>query len=214
MIRFKLSRSHEQIRGVLDGIRILSDSGSVRERLIDYGAWLYSSERSLCSIADDEDVAALLHSPRHRRLIQAATTVGHYQEGEAYTNLMSQQLGLEVEATIRKIQDLRDEVQAAHERWSQAVSIAVLDTSLVMEHQADIGTVDLHSILGADQSGVVGAVIPITVVEELERQKDRGQDGDRRPAREALRLIESWFPDIRLSVAPSVMRHADTKRSV
>lgn len=102
MIRFKLSRSHEQIRGVLDGIRILSDSGSVRERLIDYGAWLYSSERSLCSIADDEDVAALLHSPRHRRLIQAATTVGHYQEGEAYTNLMSQQLGLEVEATIRK----------------------------------------------------------------------------------------------------------------
>jgi hypothetical protein len=212
MIRFNPVVSFEQLVRALDSIGTYSDNGSVNDRLRAYGGWLYKAEKLLRPVTSNDGVEAMLHSSRHRWIVQAAVSTGHFQPGATYSNVMGEQLGLEIEATLDRVSRLREEVRALHDRWSPAVGIAVVDTSFFMEHQHNIDVANFPAILGS-KSGEVGVIIPVTVIEELERLKDRGQAGDRSDAREALRVVERWFPNAENASLIVSQRFFDEKRN-
>jgi PIN domain-containing protein len=138
-------------------------------RLWGYLTWVDNTARQLSSMTDDASIRHLVRTPGYELLLANGADLVTMSSGGPVTNLLNTMLNNEligrVEALRHAITALEDDVR----RW-QADELVVLDTNVYLEHEQKLEELDLAGLLDAADRPV-RLLVPITVVDELDRAK-------------------------------------------
>jgi len=133
-------------------------------------------------------------------------------------------LNIELEARIAALEAEDAALRAELDVWARVgwTTAAVLDTNSVMMHHASMRTMPWHELVGERDMRTVRVIIPLLVVDELDRLKRSTGDMTigkekyprRTLARQALRTIAQMFPDANSVVSLNQSETAPYSRPV
>lgn len=163
----------------LAGLRNASDIGLLHE----YMMWAADAQRMLLGIIRADDVEAAIVTSRY--LAVGAIVV------PAAANIMIRD---EIERLQLVLARFVDELNEQRKRWHVTAALAVPDTNFFVHHPQDLMTVGWRHELGLDidwdSHMLVRLIVPMIVIDELDRLKDRGQGPAKTRARHTLRKID------------------------
>lgn len=161
-------------------------SGSKFEVFDSYLRWAADAADVLASRVSPEDVEKLVLTRRHWALCGIDPAANG-----AITRLVNAEVSDRRRNLFRAIESL---VQA-QERWSAlGGKILVADTNVYLHHQQPFDEVDWGVLVNAAEHEPIHLIIPILVVDELDRAK-RGRNETRARARASLRKLAMTFED-------------------
>lgn len=180
------------LRDVSTALRNLS-----RQSAPDYLAWADNSARVLDSLVTEADIARLVLTPRWELLLTQFTATGRTVAV----------LNVEIDRQIKLFEKAEAALAERIEAWSDPGLFVALDTSVFI-NAAKIEEIDLHAIIRSHEDGYaklkggndrVHALVPLVVVDELDRLKDSGKSHTRWRAGYTLAVIDRlfWRPDFR-----------------
>jgi|HubBroStandDraft_6_1064221.scaffolds.fasta_scaffold01437_8 rRNA-processing protein FCF1 len=137
-----------------------------------------TTEKRLRTIFSMHDAAALFDGPRHRDI--CSMTAGEQ---------LGPMISAEVDDISHRLNTLSMEHDNALKIWEDRnAAVVVLDSTVYMEHPNKFEDVDFHEML--NRSGPVRILVPMVVIDELDRLKTSGDPKKRwRPAH-ALAVID------------------------
>lgn len=136
------------------------------------------TERRLRACFSMKDCAALFDTPRHRDICSMTL-------GEQVLPMIS----TEVDDIVHRLNTLAMEHDNALRIWEDRNAIVVvLDSTVYMEHPVKFEDIDFHGMLS--RSGPVRILVPMVVVDELDRLKSAGDPKKRWRAAHALAVMD------------------------
>jgi rRNA-processing protein FCF1 len=141
-----------------------------------------------------EVVRALTPYVTRPELDRLATTPTFWHlQGEA--GFAFELLQLEVAELVERLQGLERELQARLDSWAGSGHVVVVDTNVFLHIIEDVddsvATTNWRQLAGLDEDGNVTVVVPITVLDELDKAKHSKERGRaRRVLREISRRVD------------------------
>lgn len=145
-----------------------------------YLSWVDTAEHRLTLLLSRRDIAALLLTRRHWSL----------RSMDGGSAGLTSAVRLELEQRKSALEALRDDLVSLHSHWERRSGIVVvLDTNVFLDRAEPIDTLPWPDIVGNDTD--VHVVIPLIVIDELDKSKRHNNKALQRAARHSLRWLES-----------------------
>lgn len=149
-----------------------------------YLRWANDAADELSNLVSAQDVARLVLTRRHWALQGIAPPAN-----EALMSLLQ----LEIRERSRAFTCAREDLQRATGRWSQYPGhLVVADTNIYLHHPDAFTDMDWRFLVGAGEHEGIQLILPLLVVDELDRAK---HGNARTKARMTLRAIDVLFAD-------------------
>ncbi|MDB4872718.1 MAG: hypothetical protein JWL97_3722, partial [Gemmatimonadales bacterium] len=154
-----------------------------------YFAWAHDSARNLRNLISGQDIARLVLTPRYWNL---------YSVPVASAQPIREAIKFELEQQGTALQEAYGELDFLEQRWGaldrvQESVFMVADTNVFCQHAERFDKADYAADLGIGDRPL-HIVIPLVVVDELDRLKDRGQGAAKTNARDTIRLLDKFLP--------------------
>ncbi|MFJ8745806.1 PIN domain-containing protein [Embleya sp. NPDC127516] len=167
------------------------------DRLNAYFAWAHRTAGRLQNVVSAPDVTRLVLTPRYWALYSVAV---------ATAAPVAEAINMELAARAADLKAGYEELDALAERWTQVTdaTFVVADTNVFLQHENRLDTLDLAMELGVGAQPVHLAV-PMAVLDELDKQKDRGQGRAKTNARTTIKLLDTYLkhPDLICEIRPA-----------
>jgi hypothetical protein len=183
----------ETLRTVANKLALVG-SGDVQTVHTHYLRWVNDAADALGTRMSAGDVERLVLTPRQWTL-QSLVPGPH----SALMSLVQ----LEVREAQRRLTMAIDQLEVVHEQWKYTPGLLVVpDTNVYLHHRHRIDQVHWAQVVDARPHVQVNLVLPMVVLDELDRHK---RTNNRNRARTALRIINGWFahPGISATVVPA-----------
>jgi PIN domain len=158
-----------------------------------YLAWANTAIQHLNTLVGPADLERLVLTRRYWTIQEAPLshpTQDEFHDWVGMNNLVTVELG----ERIRVLEETLTQLQAIIDRWSRPGVFVVADTSFYIHYPRKLDEVDLADILKAmDQP--VHLLMPILVIDELDRLKRSGQGEVRGRAQVTLAIIDNKIRD-------------------
>jgi hypothetical protein len=184
-----------RVDAVLDALTGLSNrlsnvgTGDKWDVLTGYLRWANDAADQLGSLVSAPDVAHLVLTRRHWAVQGIAPPAN-----DALMSLLQ----LEVSERTRAFAAAHEDMQRAVDRWGQQPgNLVVADTNIYLHHPDVFTDMDWRALLGIREYEWIQLVLPLLVIDELDRAK---LGNARTKARVTLRAIDALFPDIQWPV--------------
>ena len=172
----------------------VSNEQEIQGKVISYLRWASDQRRTLGSAISNDDMNRLITTPTYWAVLNASTG----QNQAAVLDVLRRELEDQRTQLDAEAKFINGEIAKIAGRPS---SIAVLDTNVLMMDHARLLELPWHAITETRDMHTVRVVIPIVVVDELDKLKRSGGDmqiGDKRIprrtiARHALRRLNDMF---------------------
>ncbi|MGV9385775.1 PIN domain-containing protein [Nonomuraea sp. NPDC003707] len=159
-----------------------------------YMAWVHESTRQFRNQVRPIEIDRLIATARYRMLLSVPFPA---------SVPVRELLVIEIQDRIDELKQTLDDLRLQRERWIARGGFVVPDTTLFMQHPVDIESWDLVPYLNdpneapaIDLDNVdIHVVIPISVIDELDAQKNRGEAKPRGRARKTLAVLNRLFRD-------------------
>ena len=180
----ELANSASNLRGL---------RGTAEERLDKYLRWTTDTSRMLRNFLTADYAAQLVYTPGYSRIV-SATPLLSLRSGVAAINGL---LSSEMELCVERLNAFKDSVMQQFDAWSGTDVLVVLDTNIFIEYPKDGGEDVRFDARKIDYGGVLDEyrfplriVLPIAVVDELDRLKQSGDAHAKWRARHALGVLD------------------------
>ncbi|WP_328940562.1 PIN domain-containing protein [Streptomyces sp. NBC_00250] len=162
------------------------------ENLLKYLTWATESVRVLNSQIRPKDIDALVRTPQYWALLAGAGQINGRLEAALSNGLIDLEVRQRVEAFDLAVKAFTEQMT----RWPESTSVLVLDTGLFIKHPTKFEETDFAALAGTERD--IRIVVPMVVVEELDRLKESGNQQVRWRAGYSLavldRLLEERAP--------------------
>ena len=161
-------------------------------KLVGLETWVTDSEWVLRMLIPRAEIERLLHTTRYWRVVTEEET----DETNALANT-------ELDDARARWQTEMAELKLARERWAAGTSIVVADTNIFLHQPTMFDEIDWHATANLPElDNNIRFVIPITVVDEIDRLKDTANKPETKlRARQTLRKLVALFdggrPEVR-----------------
>lgn len=159
------------------------------ENLLKYLTWATESMRMLSSYIRAKDVEALVRTPQYSALLAGAGHINGRLEAAVSNGLIDLEVRQRVEAFDLAIKSFQEQMT----RWPESAAVLVVDTGLFIKHPTKLEEIDFAAL--ADTERDVRVVVPMVVVEELDRLKESGKAQVRWRAGYSLAVIDRLLAD-------------------
>lgn len=177
-----------------------------------YLAWAANERRTLGSAISEADMDRLVTTRTYWALVSAG--------GVAPIAV----LDIELQSRIQALDGEEQELTKEHDRWSRVgwTTAAVLDTNALMTHHASLQDIQWHELVGERDMRTVRVVIPLIVIDELDKLKRStgtmtigGKVFQRRTlARQSLRTVAAMFDAVHTVVSVDQSKEVPYSRPV
>ena len=155
-------------------------STTAEDLFAEYLRWAANAVRMLRHQLREEDVQDLILTRRYWTLqAMASGPVGMVRE----------LVEVEIDDRLSVFEDSLRTTRAEFERWDRVGRVVVADTSFFHQHPEKLDEVDLSKVLDSREAPI-GLVVPMVVVDELEKQKRSTDKQLRGRAQVTLAVIE------------------------
>jgi hypothetical protein len=171
--RENLLKTLQSLHTEVFNLRAGSGPSAAHKRLLAYLEWTSNASRMLGSQVTNADLAHLVLTDRYKLLLSglAGTLTGSEIEVQRVVNgLVSLELDERVAAFEAAIDALRRQIQ----RWSEYGAYVVPDSSFYIEHEDKLEEVDFGPLINVWESAIT-VLVPVAIVDELDRLKDSGR---------------------------------------
>lgn len=169
------------LEGVLTSLRnTVPVTGGPADQYNAYIKWVDLGANTLRHLVQPSDVEALVLTKRYW-VLQSLVAQVVWQVGML--------VDAEVQERIKVIADAVDALKQQIYRWSDPGWLVVPDTSLFIEHASKLEELDFADVLGA-RGDRIRLVIPMVVIDELDKRKTVGNDHKRWRAGYSLAVID------------------------
>jgi hypothetical protein len=179
-----------QVDAVLDALTSLTNrlsnvgTGDKWTVLTGYLRWANDAADQLSTLVSAQDVAHLVLTRRHWALQGIAPPAN-----EALMSLLQ----LEIRERSRAFAATGEDLQRAIDRWKQHPGhLVVADTNIYLHHPDAFTDMDWRALIEAREYDWIQLVLPLLVVDELDRAK---HGNARTKARVTLRAVDALFTD-------------------
>jgi rRNA-processing protein FCF1 len=160
-----------------NSIRSRSGGKPSSDLMDDYVIWISGTESVLRHLLHPADVSELLHTQRSW-LLRGMDQI----TGRAVMQVLD-----EVEDRARVLEAARAELVGVRDRWRDGV-LVIVDTNVFLHHPREFDEIDWPTLV--DRLPDIRLVVPLIVVDELDRQKQSTKNDVRRKARQTLRKLD------------------------
>jgi hypothetical protein len=141
-----------------------------RQRTGEYLDWATSAADQLAYLVSAEDVARLVLTPGYDRLLGTMSIGG----SDVWTSrVLNGMLSAEEEQRKRALGAAVRELEAQAARWASGGRLVVPDSSFYLCHAGKLEDTDFAGLL--DSVIEVNVIVPMVVIDELDRLKETGQ---------------------------------------
>jgi hypothetical protein len=171
-----------------------------------YPDWAHRSALRLGSVVSPTTVERLVLTPRYWALFNVP---GH--------KVAQQAADVELAERSRAFADVEANVRELERRWSRDGLIVVPDTSFYVTHPQKLEEVDFADVLALDGDDDIHVVVPVLVIDELDRLKEASNRDVRWRAGYTLAVIDRLLTDptavAPLYSEPTVARTGQARRT-
>jgi hypothetical protein len=146
-----------------------------------------------------EDVGRLVHTTRYWRVVA--------QEDTEEMNALAR---AELDDAAHRWEVELTEMKQWQARWAVGDHVVVADTCIYLHHLEHFQDIDWHQAAALETDLNVRFVVPMMVVDELDRLKDRGQGPAKTRARHAVQRLTEMFAVGDIDKHRPLKRHPDT----
>ncbi|MFB7239337.1 PIN domain-containing protein [Streptomyces sp. NPDC056269] len=165
--------SRDNVYKVLRGLWVSASnldsqhSNTAYERLLRYLEWVNESQRMLVGQISGPDIDRLVRTRMYESLLDG---VGHLASTD-HTRLLNGLIANEVRERVAALEEASSSFAAQMDRWPAERAVVVPDTSFFIRHERKFKEVDFLDRL-APEADLVSVVVPMVVVDELDRLKE------------------------------------------
>lgn len=199
-LRLALSDVLNKLRNVRGGVPSREDGF-----LTQYLLWTTDAMRQLRSHIHAYDVERLVLGSHHDRLLNARPSSAQPHIQRRVNGL----LNLELDQRIAELEEAVADLDLALTRWSRLARYVIPDTTVFINHPSKLRELDFASELQVRETPI-HLVIPIAVVDELDRLKESKNQEVRWRAGHTLGVLDEV---LRQSPGPSQLRDKDISAS-
>lgn len=167
--------------------------GSVFEQLPRYLNWASGAVRTLANQVRPADIDRLILTRGYDRLLTLAAPSSAV--GAHTVSVMNELLNVELSQRVDDLAAARTSLDDAMSRWSDSALFVMPDTSVYIEHEKKLADLDFAELV-ADQrrpNTRLVVLVPIVVIDELDRLKESKDDHMRWRATHSLGFIDGLF---------------------
>ena len=162
----------------LAGLENVNGGGGTAEtRRRNYLGWAAQAASRLRGVLTAEQLATLVLTERYRALLIVAL-------GDQELNGL---LDLEIGDRLAAWRHLVDKTKTWRTRWATAGVVVVPDTNVFLQHDDMFDVIPWHKIVNQPPFNQIHLVVPLLIVDELDRQKRNGKTEARTRARATLK---------------------------
>jgi rRNA-processing protein FCF1 len=172
--------------GVRDGLR--DGPRSAHDRLLDYFGWVNDTVRRLGRQISAADIDRLLRTKGYDTLLTRLGWNTLSTDQDVLNDLISAELDARCAAFDTAFKTLDDQIQ----RWAFHAEFVVLDTNIYVRHPQKLQVLDIATLLG-NPDVPVHILVPIVIVDELDRLKRSGDSQVRYRAGYTLAVLNRAF---------------------
>jgi hypothetical protein len=167
--------------------------GPAHARVTAYLDWATDSVRMLEHRVSTADIDRLVLTRGYERLLATAGTFTGADIGTQ--RVLNGLVNHEIQQRAQALQEAVRDLDAQIRRWPRSTAYAVADTSVYIEHEDKLRDLDFAPLLpGAWLDKTVMVIVPVIVLDELDRLKLRGGDALRKwRASYTLAVLEDVF---------------------
>ncbi|KQV20543.1 MULTISPECIES: PIN domain-containing protein [unclassified Kitasatospora] len=192
------------LRKVREDVSNLYTSGphTAPERLISYLEWADDAAGKLAPLISANDIDSLIFTRRYEQIFNKLEILASPDTVRLANNMVSIELK-------QRSDDLTAVVDALHHAITtrvQPILGVVFDTSMFIKHPVKLELIDFRELTGVD-SGTVNLIVPMVVIDELDKLKESKDRNQRWRAGYSVAVIDRLFPSGRRSFA--VLRHPE-----
>ncbi|MFJ6846474.1 PIN domain-containing protein [Streptomyces griseoluteus] len=155
-------------------------------RLLSYLNWATDAADHLRYSVSDADLDRLVLTRRYHALLAGSGTLKGGEQERLINGLVNLEVAERVQALGDAVQDLKKQI----ERWQGVDYFVVADTSFYCHNPAKLADVNLHEVLNLPSGMSIRLLLPIAVVDELDRLKEAGKSQARWRAGHTLGLLD------------------------
>lgn len=150
-------------------------SMSAWDYLVNFMSWHVNAEAMLSASLAPDELRGLLYSPRYWAL----------RGMDATAPSLIAWIELELRVCGKALDEAAEALTAAKRRWrGDDATLVMPDTNLLLHHEKTMSFIPWREL--ADADGAVRVVVPLQVIDELDRLKRTGRDEVRARARKSL----------------------------
>lgn len=191
--------AHQRLGNVLYQAKNLYSSGpgDAHELQAEYVTWATEARHGLRTFISSADIDRLITTPQFMAILalQVPLTGKHIVQPSALPGPMRGLISAEIGEHIRLLEAAMADLQ----RWNERLKLlpgklVVVDSSVYCHHPTRLDVWQPNQEIGAMPGDDVHLILPLPVLDELDRQKDRGQGGAATNARDTIRLLDRLLP--------------------
>ncbi len=157
--------------------------------VLEYLEWANDTVARLTNQLSEREIERLVFTRRYEHLLAGAADFGAgYME--KFTNSL---VRLELRQRQAAFQDAVRGLQKAIDSSPEVDLTVVFDTCMFIQHPQELEFIDWAELTGVS-TGIISLMVPIVVIDELDRLKESTNKQTRYRARRALKAIDSRFP--------------------
>lgn len=158
----------------------------------EYLKWVSDSRRRLRSSMGVADIDQVVITPRFGAVMAL-------QPAHAGSMLWEAALRASITEEIEEVERQLQAAVSSLKQWARRLEtrtghFVVADSSVYCHHQDRLDVWDVGHDAGVHSSQDVHLVVPMPVLDELDRQKDRGQGGAKTNARTTIQILDGLLP--------------------
>ncbi|MEU1502886.1 PIN domain-containing protein [Streptomyces sp. NPDC005732] len=162
------------------------DRSTAYAYLLSYLRWVTDSSRLLRHQLRDADVRELILTDRYQALLDG---VGHLA-GSQQEGFVNGLVDLEIEERLEAFSEAIGTFTTQSERWGAVETLIVADSSFYVHHPDRLENVDLSAVSETIPETGVHLLVPLVIIDELDRLKETGRSQPRWRARHALAVLD------------------------
>lgn len=166
-----------------------------------YLDWANRAARMLDRRVSPGDIDRLVLTRGHEQLLSGATPLAGPETTRQ--RVLNGLLDREIRERIRMLEDAVQDLEELIGRWPANAAYAVADTGVYLEHRQKLRDLDFAALLPGWADRTVRLVVPIIVMDELDRLKRTGDPRRRWRAGYTLAVMEDAFATPRV---PGLLR--------
>lgn len=165
--------------------------GGAYARLTAYLEWATNSVRMLEHRVSATDIDRLVLTRGYERLLTAAGNLTGTDIGTS--RVLNGMLSLEIRQRIADLDDAAKVLYAQIQAWGGDAAFTTPDTSFYLKHEHKLKSIDFQAELGVLRLQSVRVIVPMVVLDELDRLKESGDQHTRWRAGHTLGVMDEAF---------------------
>jgi rRNA-processing protein FCF1 len=157
--------------------------------LVRYLTWATDSMQMLRNQIREQDIDVLVRTPGYQALLLGAGQIG----GNVAPGLTNGLIDLEVRQRVEVFDLAIKSFKEQMTRWPESAAVLVVDTGLFIKHPTKLEEIDFAALVDTERD--VRVVVPMVVVEELDRLKESGKAQVRWRAGYSLAVLDRLLAD-------------------